>query len=312
MRYLPARGLPTVCVAIAISVCAELARAAGGAAACPPEGWSRESLLAVKTAHWKLEDAPRRDALAAGLLPCLASPDPVLRDGIAFEGLSAFMRAGQLSNATLQAILRTLVAQLAPAGQDSAGFAQPFAALALSEVARVDRMRPFLSPNERAALIDAAVNFLSAVRDYRGFDATDGWRHAVAHGADLLMQLALNPAVGRADHDRILNAVAAQAAPPGEHFYIYGEGERLARPVLLIARRGTLDAPAWSAWIKRVSSPGPFNDWEAALQTQAGLARRHNLTAFLLVLYASLREGQDEAARQTLLPAVVDAVRSLP
>ena len=41
--------------------------------------------------------------------------------------------------------------------------------------------------------------------------------------------LALNPAVDRAGLDRLLGAVAAQVAPRGEHSYIYGESERLAR-----------------------------------------------------------------------------------
>ena len=281
--------------------------------ACPPEGWSRASLLDLKALQWKIEDTVRREALASGLLTCLASPDPVLRDAIAFEGLSSWMRAGQLSAATLRGITRTLVAQLAPAKRDDAeGFAQPFAALTLAEVARADRTLPFLDSEDRAALLEAAVNYETAVRDYRGFDARDGWRHGVAHGADLLMQLALNPAVGRTGHDRILTAVAPQVAPAGEHFYIYGEPERLSRPVLLVARRGTLDAAEWRAWIKGVATPAPFKDWEAALQTRAGLARRHNLAAFLLVLYASLREGQDERSRQTLLPAVAEAVRSMP
>lgn len=312
MHYPLSRVLATVTIAVAIVGSAAIPAPGRAATACPPGGWSRESLLALKSAKWKVEDAARREALAAGLLACLADPDPLLRDGVAYEALAAWMRDGQLSSAALQNITRTLVLQLAPGRADTAGFAQPFAALTLSEVARVDRMRPFLAGDERAGLLDAAINYVSAVRDYRGFDARDGWRHGVAHGADLLMQLALNPAFGRAEHDRILGAVAVQVAPPGEHFYIYGEGERLARPVLLIARRGTLDAPAWSAWIRHVVTPAPFKDWEAAMQTQAGLARRHNLTVFLLVLYASLREGLDEASRQTLLPAVAEAVRSMP
>lgn len=41
---------------------------------------------------------------------------------------------------------------------------------------------------------DAARNVI-AICDYRSFDERDGWRHAVAHAADLLMRLALNPAL---------------------------------------------------------------------------------------------------------------------
>ena len=36
------------------------------------------------------------------------------------------------------------------------------------------------------------LNIALSVRDYRGFDAKQGWRHGVAHGADLLLQLSRN------------------------------------------------------------------------------------------------------------------------
>jgi hypothetical protein len=289
---------------------------AGGAttpspAICPPEGWTRASLEALKTTHWRIDDTARREGLAKNLLPCLASPDPALRDGIAFEALSAWMRAEQVTQPVLREIARTLIAQLAPGRADTAGFEQPFAALVLSEVARVDRLHPFFSPEERAALLQAAVTWVPTVRDFRGFDAHDGWRHGVAHGADLLMQLALNPAFGLTEHERLLEAVATQVAPPGEHFYIYGEGERLARPALFVARRGTVTAEHWSAWIRRIATPAPFKDWESALQTQAGLARRHNLYGFLVSLYISVAEGSDENAKRAVLPAVTEALKTL-
>jgi hypothetical protein len=269
-------------------------------------------LIALKTDRWKLPDSDKREALATGLTDCLGSANPQLRDELAFEGLSTWMRGGQLSPETMQAIARTLISQLAGDAKDAAGFGKPFAALALSEVARADRIKPFLAAGERARLIETGAAYLAGLRDYRGFDTRDGWRHGVAHGADLLMQLSANPAIGRADLERMLGAIAAQVVPAGEHFYIYGEPERLSRPVLLIARRGVFDAAAWTAWINRFATPSPWVDWDSALQAQGGLARRHNLAAFLLVLYASLREGNDETARQTLLPAVTAALRRLP
>ena len=71
-------------------------------------------------------------------------------------------------------------------------------------------------------------------------------------------------------------------------------------------------AADWVAWMARIATPAPFKDWQAALQTQTGLARRHNLGAFLLALHVAVHEGQDENARHALLPALTAAVRSLP
>ncbi len=283
--------------------------AAAQPAACPPPEWPSAELAKLKQGQWKLPDTPRREALAAALLPCLAHPDPELRDGVAFEAYSAWLRGKQLSVATQRLILQNQLAQLAPAAPDPAGFAKPFAALVLSEVARADRIQAFMTPEERAALVDAGTRYLTEVRDFRGFATGEGWRHGVAHAADLMLQLALNPAVDKAQLERIAGAVQVMVTPPGEHFYIYGEGERLARPVLYAAKRGLLDAAFWKAYIDKLQQPPPGTTWRAALGTQAGLARMHNLKAFLYALQFNVRESGDPALQALLGPPLLEALK---
>ena len=77
---------------------------------CPPRGMSREQLLELKSQEFKLSDTTRRQALALDLVACLGSPDPTLRDGVAFEALAAWMRDKQLSPATVGTIRDRLVA----------------------------------------------------------------------------------------------------------------------------------------------------------------------------------------------------------
>lgn len=281
-------------------------------AACPPPPWSLPALQQLKAAQWKLADAPARDALALALVPCLAHANPALRDGIAFEGLSAWMRAKQLSVDTLRQLHRALLAQLADTAIDQVGFARPFAALVLSELARADRLQAYLSDDERQALVVAAGNYLRDVRDYRGFVPGEGWRHGVAHGADLAMQLALNPAVNAQQLDELVTAVQAQIAPAGEHFYVYGEGERLARPIFYAARRGLLTPQRWEALVQAVASPAPLPSWERAFESQAGLARLHNVKAFLLVLSHNVAGSADPAVQAALGKLLPPALKQLP
>ena len=272
-------------------------------AACSPGGMQRSELLALKAAKWQVPDDGRRQKLALGLIDCLADPDPVLRDEIGFEALSAWMRGEQLTPATMQSLRTTLLPRLTAA--DPQGFSRPFAALALAEVARVDRRKPYLSPAERQELLAAASSYLSGVRDYRGYDEAAGWRHGVAHGADLLLQLALNPALGRAEHEAMLAAIASQVLPA--HSYIYGEGERLMAPVFYLARRDTLTTADWEAWLTRL-----LTTRKPILPTSvAALAHSHNLKQFLYPLYASLSQSQDAAQRERLLPAVTRALKAL-
>jgi hypothetical protein len=290
---------------VALSACAS---ARAQPAQCPPAGYDRATLDALKAADFVIADDAARNVFARAVTVCVADPDPALRDGIAYEGLALLLRARQLSDETMLAIEADLEARLA--APEGSGFERPFAALVLSEVARADRVAPFMPAQMRARLLDASITYFTDVRDYRGFDEREGWRHGVAHGADLLMQLSLNPAFERADLERMREAVRAQIAPTG-HFYIYGEPDRLARPILMIARRGVLSEAEWSAWFAELASPAPFADWGEAFGSQAGLARRHDVSAFVSAIYLSAALDGD-ASTDALLSGAEAALRVLP
>ncbi len=279
--------------------------------ACPPEGQDRVALDALKAAGFRVAADEARAELAVGLLDCLADPDPTLRDGIAFEAYSSWMRAKSLPPETLRSLSSALQAAISPEAADPSGFHRPFAALVLAEVARTDRIEAWMTDGERDALLRSAVDYVTGVRDYRGFDEQEGWRHGVAHGADLLLQLAINSALDRAQLDAILGAAGSQIAPAGKVFYQYGESERLMRPVLFVATRGLHSEEEWKQWLARVTSPAPLADWGEAFKSQAGLAKKHNTSAFLQALYLNVAESEDEALRARLMPGLKASVRGL-
>lgn len=276
-------------------------------AACPPEGQSRESLQALKVLKFAMPDAGERRALALGLADCLGDPDPALRDGIAYEALAHWLRAGGLDADATRALRDRLYALID--GGEGEGFARPFAALVLSEVARSDRIAPWMTPVERESMVGKAAAYVETVEDYRGFDDAEGWRHGVAHGADWLLQLALNPALERMQLDRILAAVAAQAVPERAHAYVFNEPGRLARPVLYIAKRDLHSEADWQAWF--ASLPPRLGDPELAYADSAWLARRHDLMAFFLSLYLEADQSE-EAPIRALKPAIVAALKQVP
>ncbi len=276
-------------------------------AICPPAGYDRAQLEALKAAGWSIADDAARNALARSMIACVASPDPPLRD-VPYEALQHWMRAGALSNDTLLAIGDNLQARLtAPEGD---GVERPFAALVLAEFARTDRVRPWLTPARRASLLDASIAYLTHIRDYRGYDDRKGWRHGVAHGGDLMLQLALNPAFGKPELTRIRDAVAAQISAPG-HFYVYGESERLAAPIVFMAQRNVFSEAEWTAWLVHVSAPAPLALWDDAFSRNSDIARVHNVKAFIqaIYLYAGLDGNADD---DVLAPGARAALLSLP
>ncbi len=298
--------------AAATFVLAGLVLAAGaGAQTCPPAGMTREQVLELKSREFKVADDSRRQSLALDLLPCLASIDPQMRDGVAFEALAAWMRGKQLSPVTVGKINRRLLPLLdAPSSSNPAGVLQPFATLVLAEVARFDRVERFMTDQELLELVDIGSRYLQTVRDYRGFDEREGWRHGVAHASDLMLQLAVNPRTSKAQLDQMLAAIASQIVPAGEHYYIYGEGNRLAQAVFHIAKRKLHTADEWRKWFELIAAPAPLASWGDAWTSQRGIAKHHNTWAFLTSLYVYVRESGADL-QELVLPSIVEAIKPL-
>lgn len=276
-------------------------------AGCPLQGASDASLVALKGGGFEVDDARLRETLAFDLVDCLASLDPALRDGIAYEGLRHWLRAKAFQRETLRALRARLIDTLdAP---DPQGVARPFAALVLSEIARTDRVEPWMHDGERAALVERAAEYLESVDDHRGYDPGVGWRHGVAHGADWAMQLALNPRLDRDRLDRLLQAIAVQAVPASGHAYVFGESERLARPLLFVGKRDLHTEAEWTIWFAALSSR--LGDPALAWKDEAWLARRHDLAAFLHVLYVEI-DLSDDPGIARMKPGVLAALKALP
>lgn len=273
---------------------------------CPPQGADRQALQQLQQRKFQIGSDAQLARLAAGLLPCLGNPDPVLRDDIAFAAYSTWMRGKRIDVPQLRELRDALYRMLD--GDDAPGFRKPFAALTLSEVARTDRIEPWMSDAEREAMVQKAATYLQSVRDYRGFSPTAGWRHGVAHGSDWLMQLALNPVLQRRQLDAMLAAVASQIMPAG-HAYEFGEPERLGRPVLYIAARGLMSGPEWSAWFAALGAR--LGDQPLAFKDGAWLARRHDLHAFLANLYVEADLSGDPRI-SVLKEPVAAALKQLP
>lgn len=295
--FLPALLVACACLSAPVS-----AQARCDLATEPPA-----ALRQWKASGFPVADATDLDRRVPKLADCLGDPDPFLRDGIAFEALSAWMRGRQLDADTLRALGQQLLPQLDEA--DPLGFRRPFAALVLSEVARTDRMQPWMTAVERARMVAAAAEYLRSVRDYRGYVDGQGWRHGVAHGSDWVLQLVLNKALQPSQVMSLLSALGTQVMPADGHAYGFGEPSRLARPVAYAVARGDLQRSAMDAWLANVSAslgPRPESDQQALWW-----ARRANLENFLHAL-AYLSDGDQSPASTALAASVRATMRKLP
>jgi len=244
-----------------------------------------------------VRNATDRHTGALLLANCLGDPDPRVRDALAFEGLSSLMRSGDLEQRTLAALKSRLLEHLRRPG--SSAILRSFSVLTLSEIARTDRLKAWMTDAERQELVDAAAAFLAGISDYRAFSNQEGFVHAVAHGADLSLQLALNPAIAKPQLDQLLTAIATQIAPRDPNVaYWAGEPDRLARAVVFIAQRKLHSDAEWKSWFQAVMNPKPLSSWDVAFTSEIGIRKHHNVRAFLLSVYASAVSSEDAGIKQ--------------
>lgn len=256
-------------------------------------------------------DAPAPSAaelprLLDALTERLASPDPAVRDDLAFALLAKWIvREAVVPSDLCARLFRTCQGRLRHGigEQGSPAVAgRSFAALTLSLLAARDLEAPFLDVDGFAALFHAAVRYLDDEVDVRGLDARLGWLHSVAHTADLLKFLARSRHLTRDQQAAMLDGIARKvAAVPTP--WTAGEDERLARAVLSLCARDDFDREGFRLWLAELVAQRSTGEPLAELAHREN--RRHLLVSLFALLAVDRRPAQGlaaamEAVRQVL------------
>lgn len=241
----------------------------------------------------------------------LGSPDPELRDEIAFRILNVWLSGGaQFTDAELVALLEEWQNNLRvgedPVGSDAV-LKRSFSALCLALLAERDLKTPFLGPERYRELLDSTLGYLASERDLRGFDAGKGWVHATAHTADLLAALSRNSRLTPADQKRVLAGIALRLSSAVEVF-TQGEQDRLAQAVTALFLRPDFDTTAFEAWLTELRAT-KRQAARTSPRTHATLAIFQNNTYFLQALYARLSMETIEGPAAKSRTAVLDTLR---
>lgn len=232
-------------------VVAALLCAASTASAQPPPTRDRASWIELKDRGFPVPEGTSAVELLVQMNALLASPDPVLRDDVAYSAAERWiLRDRRLSPGDLRRVMNLWLSNL----QDGLGtpgddrvFKRSFSALCLSLVAASDFTTPFLEQAEFDRFFDRTLEYFEKETDLRGFDPARGWMHTVAHTADVLQFLGRNPKLPPDRLARVLAAVTRklQAA---DRVFEWGEADRLALALHAFARRAGSD-PAFEKWI---------------------------------------------------------------
>ena len=245
---------------------------------------------AIQTNHYAVPEGESAVALAHDLSGYLGSPDPELRDDLAYSILDVWIiERPQLSRQELipfeEEWSTNLRIGIGESGTDTV-LKRSFSALMLASIAQRDLNTQFLGDTRYHALLNDAISYLTSERDLRGYDATIGWIHATAHTADLLKALAENDLLTKADQHAILTAIAQRLAT-APTVYSYGEQDRLALAVRAIVTRRDFDSEYFNKWLASLND-ADGKVWKEKPLTPATLAAYQNRTYMLEALIARM------------------------
>jgi hypothetical protein len=239
------------------------------------------------------------DALARELSTLLASPDPELRDDLAYSILATWIyrRNSPVTTPTLVALTEewrgNLKSGIGESNTDSV-LKRSFSALCLAAMAEREAQLPFMGADRYHALVSEAVTYLQAERDLRGYDAKLHWIHATAHTADLLAALAKSPLLTGQEAASILAAVATRLST-ATGIYTQGEQDRLAMAVVAVVRRNDFDSSTFGPWLDRIKNEDR-DVWTATTPESLARYQNHNYMLQALVSRLSL---EPESQRTT-------------
>ncbi len=266
--------------------------------------WNR-----VRSAEMRVpEDRPLPD-LTAELTTMLGSTDPVERDEIAYPILSAWIGEGVYDDLLAglgDGMAAGLTQGLGEVGTHSV-FRRSFSALVLAACVHRDNTQSLLPGGKLLEWGDRASGWLVRERDLRGFVPGQGWAHAVAHGADVLDELAASPHFRLNELTVLLDVIADRVLGPAEAVWTSGEPDRLAAAAMSVFRRRLVPLRIIEPWLARI----------AAAADDRGPADRDpfltsgNPQAFLRALHLQVALAPEPVGvRADLLLAIVDALRT--
>jgi hypothetical protein len=216
----------------------------------------RDYWRGIVKAKYAVPQNESADMLARELSALVASPDPELRDDLAYSILGTWIHRNMLSPPVLIALTdewrSNLKAGIGETGTNSV-LKRSFSALCLSEIAKREARTPFLGAERYHALVAEGTAYLQAERDLRGYDGDLHWIHATAHSADLLAALADSPMLTREEASAILQAIAKRLSTAPQ-VYTQGEQDRLAIAIVAVIRRKDFAPTSFEPWLAGIQN----------------------------------------------------------
>jgi hypothetical protein len=254
------------------------------------------------------DDRPLAE-LTTELTTMLGSPDPHMRDGLAYPALATWVDRGVYDDLIVglgDGMAAGLTVGLGEEGTDSV-FRRAFSVLVLAECIDRDNQEGLVPAAKLLEWGDQIASWYLRERDVRGYVPGKGWAHAVAHGADAVGVLARSPHFGRNELTVLLDVIGDRVLAPVDAPFVHGEPDRMALATMTVLRRNIVPLSVVEPWVARIAAGAkhvPGGDVDPFLPTA-------NAEAFLRALHLQLAIAPTPPdIRPDLLLVAMSALRS--
>lgn len=279
-----------------------------------PSTKTRAEWVALRESNFAVPAGQTPIALLRQMNALLASPDPFLRDNVAYEAAARWIYTTGVLSANEQREMLAMWTNNLQAGLGEpvgdAAFRRSFSALNLSIIAARDNAASFLTQEEFDRFLATMLDYLARERDTRGYDSARGWIHAAAHTADVLKFLTRSTKLTPPAQVRVLSAIDETCRTFGGVFQ-WGEDARLAQAIVSLAKRADFDKPALDAWLAAVRTRRTELWARAPAIDPVEFVKLQNVTLVLRAAYVTLSLDPATPAAEPARAAILDTLRAL-
>lgn len=252
------------------------------------------------------------DAMTEELTRMLGSPDPEIRDDLAFPVLGTWIQRGvydHLLSGLGDGMVAGLSAGIGETGTDSV-FRRAASARVLTEVVARDETVGGMPPSTVLSWADAVTTWVLREKDHRGHVPGRGQADALVHGADAIGRFARSVCFQAPELTVLLDVLADRLLIPAETLWPEHCHDHLAEATLQVLRRDLVPLTVLEPWVNRIAAnahrPTPGVESGSDPDLVAGNPQR-----FLRSLHLRLAlAGDPPALRADLLLTLIDAVRA--
>ncbi|MGL6104634.1 DUF2785 domain-containing protein [Romboutsia sp.] len=245
-------------------------------------------LIQIKENNYEINFDDLYYSLALDMLKHIGTTDAILRDDLIYNIFAKWISQNRFSNQQLQTFLEICtdndhLMKCVGNENDDTVFTRTFSALVIALIIYSHNQKSFLPDNMIFQTKDSITEYYTKEIDLRGYIGNKGWAHSVAHGADVIDELAQCKTLSKKDLQELLVILKLKICQ-GEYVYIDGEPDRISIAVRSIFMRGHIDRDTILEWLESFKNYNSRENWSIELYHQ-----KINSTNFLKSLYFTLK-----------------------